>query len=285
MKRALRFLYSSQAGISIYQRLRRRVFSNGKYLVLAAMPKSGSTFLSHTLCALTGYRHYYLACAYDNIEQEIYLPRVIDGFGSGTVVQQHFKANRPNLDVLNRFDIKPVVIVRNIFDLVASIRDHLVKERLDNLPAVYPSEDFMSLSAARQLDFVIDMVVPWYITYYVSWYQAEKQKQIRFQWVVYEELVVDWGAGVRRVLDFFGIEKSDTAIARAIEITRAKPKEQTRLNVGVPGRACTLLSSSQRERIAHLTEYYPNVDFTRIGICCSFQENHSVSPRHNNSIA
>jgi hypothetical protein len=274
MKRALRFLYSSQAGILIYQRLRRCVFSNGKYLVLAAMPKSGSTFLSHTLCALTGYRHYYLACAYDNIEQEIYLPRVIDGFGSGRVVQQHFKANRPNLDVLNRFDIKPVVVVRNIFDLVASIRDHLVTERLDNLPSVYPSGDFLNFSSSRQLDFVIDMVVPWYITYYVSWYQAEKQKEIRFLWVTYEELVADWGAGIRRVLDFSGIQKPYAAIAGAIEATRAEPKERTRLNVGVPGRADTLLSSSQRERIVHLTQYYPNVDFTRMGIPCSFQEHY-----------
>lgn len=274
MKRALRFLYSSQAGILIYQRLRRCVFSNGKYLVLAAMPKSGSTFLSHTLCALTGYRHYYLACAYDNIEQEIYLPRVIDGFGCGRVVQQHFKANGPNLEVLNRFDITPVVVVRNIFDLAASIRDHLVTERLDNLPAVYPPGDFLTFSPSRQLDFVIDMVIPWYITYYVSWCQAEKQKQIEFLWVVYEELVADWGTGIRRILDFFGMQKPDVAIARAIETTRAEPKERTRLNVGVPGRAHALLSDSQRERIVRLTQYYPHVDFTRIGISCSFQENY-----------
>jgi hypothetical protein len=274
MKRALRFLYSSQDGILVYQRLRRSVFSNGKYLVLAAMPKSGSTFLSHTLCALTGYRHYYLACAYDNIEQEIYLPRVIDGFGCGRVVQQHFRANGPNLDVLNRFDIKPVVVVRNIFDLVASIRDHLLNERLDNLPAVYTTDDFLGFSPSRQLDFVIDMVVPWYITYYVSWYQAEKQREIRFLWMTYEELVADWGTGIRRILDFFGMQKPDVAIARAIETTRAEPKEQTRLNVGVPGRAYALLSDSQRERIVRLTQYYPHVDFTRIGISCSFQENY-----------
>ena len=275
MKRALRFLYSSQAGILIYERLRRSVFLNGKYLVLAAMPKSGSTFLSHTLCALTGYRHYYLACAWDNVEQELYLPRVIDGFGSGRVVQQHFKANRPNLEVLNRFGISPVVLVRNIFDVVASIGDHLIKESLDNLPAVYPTEDFLSFNRSRQLDFVIDMVVPWYITYYVSWYQAEKQKEIRFLWVIYEELVADWGMGVRRILDFFGIQKPDTDIARAIETTTAQPKERTRLNVGVPGRANSLLSGSQRERIVRLAEYYPNVDFTRIGIPRSFQENYA----------
>lgn len=274
MNRALRFLYSSQAAILIYQRLRRCVFSNGKYLVLAAMPKSGSTFLSHTLCSLTGYRHYYLACAYDNVEQEIYVPRVIDGFGSGRVVQQHFKANGPNLEVLNRFDIKPIVVVRNIFDLAASIRDHLLTERLDNLPSVYAPGDFLTFGPSRQLDFVIDMVIPWYITYYVSWCQAEKQKQIEFLWVVYEELVADWGTGIRRILDFFGMQKSDYAIARAIETTRAGPKERTRLNVGVPGRASALLSDSQRERIVRLTEYYPNVDFTRIGISCSFRENY-----------
>jgi len=268
MKRALRFLYSSQDGILVYQRLRRSVFSNGKYLVLAAMPKSGSTFLSHTLCALTGYRHYYLACAYDNIEQEIYLPRVIDGFGCGRVVQQHFRANGANLD------IEPVVVVRNIFDLVASIRDHLLNERPDNLPAVYTTDDFLGFSPSRQLDFVIDMVVPWYITYYVSWYQAEKQREIRFLWITYEELVADWGTGIRRILDFFGMQKPDVAIARAIETTRAEPKERTRLNVGVPGRAYALLSDSQRERIVRLTQYYPHVDFTRIGISCSFQENY-----------
>jgi hypothetical protein len=70
------------------------------------------------------------------------------------------------------------------------------------------------------------------------------------------------------------MQKPDVAIARAIETTKAEPKERTRLNVGVPGRAHTLLSDSQRERIVRLTQYYPNVDFTRIGISCSFQENY-----------
>ena len=83
---------------------------------------------------LTGYAHSYLAFAYKNVEQELYLPRIVDNYGKGVVVHQHFKANEPNLDLLMEFSIQPIVLVRNVFDVLVSLRDHLNKYALDNIP-------------------------------------------------------------------------------------------------------------------------------------------------------
>ena len=103
--------------------------------MIAAMPKTGSTFLSHTIGKVLGYKHSYFASAYHNIEQELYRPRIVDAYGRGTVVQQHVRANSPNIELLKRYGIKPTVLVRNIFDILASLRDHLNRERLDDIPS------------------------------------------------------------------------------------------------------------------------------------------------------
>jgi len=63
------------------------------------------------LTSITGYEHGYAACAYGNLEQELYLPRLIDIRGTGVVIQQHFKANAANLELLKAFGMRPVVQV------------------------------------------------------------------------------------------------------------------------------------------------------------------------------
>ena len=50
-------------------------------ILLAAMPKSASTFLHRALILATGFESAYFAAAYGNSEQDIGRPRLIDGFG------------------------------------------------------------------------------------------------------------------------------------------------------------------------------------------------------------
>ncbi|HSM61073.1 MAG TPA: hypothetical protein VK849_09760 [Longimicrobiales bacterium] len=233
----------------------------GRFVFLAAMPKSGSTFLSRALSRALGYEVGYLGYAYSNTEQELYEPRIVERFGEGFVVQQHLRASAPNLDLLARYGIRPVVLTRNVFDVVVSVREHLLSEGLDRIPSLFVSRAYGALSPAMQLDTIIRLFCPWLIGFYVSWYQADSIDKI---WLSYDDCVGDWVACVGRVLDFHGLEVAPPIVAAALDASSGDPR--SRINKGVPGRGAMLLSPAQQDRIRELTEPFPEVDFAPIGL-------------------
>lgn len=258
-------LYNAEAAlVSYFPRVRRLRYNEGKYVVLAAMPKSGSTFLSNAMALLLGYRHSYFAFAYHNVEQELYLPRLLDAFGEGTVVQQHFKANEPNLQLLREFDIKPVVLVRDLYDIVVSVRDHLLNERMDNLPSLYLTAAFRQFDAQKQLDFVITFYAPWLVSFYVSWVEAQRRGLIDFLWMSYEECCTNWQAACEKIADYCGASCSSVAVAEAIEKTREAGN--TRFNKGVVARGRHMLTAKQKAQILDIANMYPDIDFSRVGV-------------------
>ena len=264
--RRLRRATRTDATLHAHGAVRRALSRDPRCLFISAMPKSGSSFLSYALAELTGYSHAYCAYAYDRTEQEIYLPKVIDAYGRGTVVQQHVRANGPNLEILRDFGIRPVVLVRNLFDVVVSVRDHLVKESLTNFPSTYVSEQFLEFGEEHQLDFVVAFVVPWYLGFYVSWWDAERHGALPFDWAVYDEIVDDWPGAVRQILGSRGFERSHGEVAAAIEKLRGEGHRRVRINQAVKNRGQAALTPRQRDTILSLTRFYPGVDFGRIGL-------------------
>ncbi len=265
--RRLRQLTRSQGGLSAYRAARRAWHAESRCIFIAAMPKSGSSFLSYALAELTGYPHAYCAYDYDRTEQELYLPKVIDVYGRGSVVQQHVRANEPNLAIFRDFGIRPVVLVRNLFDVVVSVRDHLRDESLTNFPSAYVSEEFRAFDDERQFDFIVAFVVPWYLGFYYSWWDAERRAALPFDWLVYDEVIRDWPRAIGGVLSARGLERSEADVAAVVAGLRERPHRRVRVNQAVPNRGDSLLSARQRERIVELARFYPGVDFGRIGIC------------------
>ena len=64
------------------------------------------------------------------------------------------------------------------------------------------------------------------------------------------------------MLDFTGVTCSDEVIEAALQASR---QANTRRNVGLQRRG-QALTEEQRNRIARFAEYYPKVDFSRIGL-------------------
>lgn len=261
----LRMLHSPQAALeSYYPRVKKLRHRSGKYVFLAAMPKSGSSFLSHALCTALGYRHSYLAFAYENIEQEIYLPRLLETYGQGTVVQQHIKGNGPNLSTFRRFGIRPTIQTRNIFDIIVSVRDHLLRERLDNIPSLIVPDDYASLPEERQLDIVTTMFGPWLVSFYVSWRTAEEVHGHEVMWLRYEDCISDWKAAIIKVAAFHSLADSVVDVEKALEVSRLNP--WSRINKGVIGRGEELLNGRQKAVLRQMASYYPGVDFGPVGL-------------------
>jgi len=257
---------STEVALSFCLKLKKIFSSPQPHIFISAMPKSASTFLHHSLLELTGFKSAYFASEYRNIEQELYRPSLIDVYDVATVTQQHVRANLPNLLLIEQFNLRPVVLVRDVYDVVVSMRDHLLNERLDNLPSIYAPEAYPELDGQQQLDLLVDYAAPWLISFYHSWVAAEAAGSADILWLRYSEASSDWPATLRRVIDFHEIKKSDDEITQALDNLQLKRKSRLRMNKGIAGRGARELTVDQRQRIDNMTHAYPKTDFSIIGI-------------------
>jgi len=237
-------------------------FKSHRCIVVACMPKSGSTFLSSTLSKLTGYKASFPTYGGGRNEQNLYLPALVDIYGRKTVCQMHLQATEANLILIERFSIKPIVLVRNIFDVVISFYDHLHREDTKT-PMAWINDEFFKLDDSAQLDFIIGLAIPWYMSFYVSWFSATQEGTVNPIWLTYEELTADPRSTLRLIVDSYNIRKSDEDIGNVLQQVE---REKVRFNKGVSGRGCQILTETQIQRIKDFTRCYPWVDFSRIGI-------------------
>lgn len=259
-------LHSLEAAMRAYLRAKEVLFGRGPFLLIACMPKSGSTFLKTALEFATGYGNAVLTSAFERTEQELYLPRLIEHSARPTVTQQHVRATAENLRLMCRFRIRPVILVRDLADVIVSIRDYLLEEGEANFPSLYATGYFRELNEQEQFDFLIAFAMPWYFNFYVSWNDATMSGQVDALWLRYEDLREDWHSGIRSVLSHQGITTSDDDIDAAIAAAYGKGKRATRFNQGVQGRGRTALNDRQRDQLEHMASFYPWVDFTWLGL-------------------
>jgi hypothetical protein len=234
----------------------------GRHLFIACVPKSASTFLKDLLLSVTDYRDLFTVYAAGQSEHEIYLPTLRESAHLDTVTQQHCRASDANVHLMQGFGIRPVVLVRNIFDSVMSLFDFYNKGAFRTS---YARADWPLLDDETKIDLLIENVIPWYFQFVASWDLAEKQKRIELHWLSYEELVADKPAAVLKVLEFYGLGASRRGVEERIREIESEERK-IRFNKGVTGRGRTGLNDRQKEQIRRLTRFYPSTDFGRIGL-------------------
>lgn len=262
----LKLPFSSETAVYVYRAIYRRLRPTGETIMIAAMPKSGSTFLRTALRNATGFRRADLTYAWERGEQDLYLPRMVDNQRHSSVVRHHVRMTAPNAELLKAFHIRPVLLVRNLYDVVVSTRDHLVREGVRNFPSLYATERFYKMDEGEQLDFLIAYALPWYVQFYAGWHEGWRKQELDMLWLRYEDLVEDWAAGVQRVLEYHGIETSPQHIEHAVHSAYGDEKVVLRLNRGVTGQGESRLTESQRRKIRLLLEFFPDVDFSGLGM-------------------
>lgn len=240
---------------------KRRFSRRGRTLFISAMPKSGSTFLVNALCDCTGFQPQFLGYHQLN-EQDLYLPNLLDAWSRNVVAHQHTRAHAPNLDLMDRFGIRPVILTRNLFDATVSLTDHLERESAQT-PIFNAPPDFAGRERSARLDMVIDLALPWYVQFFADWTLASRESGRELLWLPYEELAADGAAAVARVLQWHGLSIPETRMAAAVESAAGA---RSRLNRGVAGRGQQELTTAQRQRIAAYCRHYPDVDYSTVGI-------------------
>lgn len=234
----------------------------GRHLFIACVPKSASTFLKNLLVNLTGYRDLFTVYAAGQNEHEIYLPTLREFAHLDTVTQQHCRASDANVHLMQAFGIRPVVLVRNVFDSVMSLLDFYNKGAFQTS---YFRADWPLLDDETKIDLLIENVIPWYFQFVASWDLAEKQKRLEVHWLSYEDLIADKPSSILKVLEFYGLGASRRGVEQRISEIESEERK-IRFNKGVAGRGRSGLNDRQKEQVRRLTRYYPSTDFYRIGL-------------------
>ena len=234
----------------------------GRHIFIACTPKSGSTLLKNALLSITAYRVAFMVYTPGQFEQDLYLPMVNSVAGVDTVTQQHCRASDANVQLMQAFAIRPVVLVRNIFDSVVSLLDFYNGGAFSNS---FFRADYRNLDERTRVDLLIDNFVPWYFQFVSSWSLVERQRRLDLMWLTYEELINNKSKAVTDVLRFYGLGAPLRGIERRISEIESE-KRGTRFNKGVAGRGKSGLSDLQKNRIRTYAKYYPTTDFSRIGV-------------------
>ncbi|WP_156927068.1 sulfotransferase domain-containing protein [Azospirillum halopraeferens] len=254
----LRATYESSPAIPALRRVLdgQAPAAGGRHLLVACMMKSGSTFLSKLLARCLGFAHISLDRGGDRREQELDPVTLARWQGADYVAQNHLRHSVPTERLLTDFGVTPIVLVRNIFDVVVSMRDHMRGES-PRFPMAYADEVIAARDDAAVEDFLVRLAVPWFFNFYVGWWRSGTRLI-----VTYEELVADTPGTVQRILDVVGLTREDADLRAAIA---AMSGEDTRRNQARTGRGAGL-APDLRALILAMAQHYPDVDFRPIGI-------------------
>ena len=166
--------------------LARRATPVRHRLLVACFPKSGSTYLSTVISSLPGFERAVLSDASEHCEQELSRFRLANAaFGSAYIAQHHTRHHTVTAALMHKFGVRPIVLVRDIFDCMVSLRDH-VRTVSPHFPMARTSLDMSDWPDRELIDFLIDMAGPWYVDFFVSWTGCRDAI-----WVTYDDFVAD----------------------------------------------------------------------------------------------
>jgi hypothetical protein len=217
-------------------------------ILLACMPKSGSTFLSDVVGELPDFLRVALLPSFERREQELDEGRIQHFRYENYIAQHHVRHSDWTEKMCRDYGLKPVVLVRSLLDAVVSLRDHIRRESAA-MPMLYAEMHHGKLDDDALEDMIVRLAVPWYVNFYMSWRNVPGILMIS-----YEELIADPERLTREVLSFAGADVSNREIAKAVN--RVRVRGASRFNIGVVGRGAALRPETIRNLVA-LFDFYP----------------------------
>ena len=226
------------------------------HILVACMPKSGSSFLSNCLSAYKGFRTGILVPDYGVREQEMCELRLEKFNNRAYVAQLHVRNSEWTQKLIQRYGITQVVLVRDLLDVVASIRDHIRK--LFHFGALITlTERHRDISDDELDSLIVQFAMPWYISFYAGW-----RKDPKALFLNYEDVTTDPGAAISKIFDKAKFEYTAQDITAALAKVQEK-QDRNRFNKGIKGRGQNIHSETRRKLI-DLLAHYPEFKEDRI---------------------
>lgn len=240
-------------------------------ILISSMPKSGTTWMFHMLQNITGNTHVRL---YGDplVGSEIDTARIIHAHRNSSpwIAMLHLSAGDYAARMFEDCDVTPIVLVRNVYDSIASLHDEIVKVIRSDIPPLttmmHVPVQFVDWEVEDRLDFLITYYVPWVGFFLNRWVDLRGEKH----WVTYDQLLGDTEGTLRRILDLANFSDVDETRIRDGMAQFSKDREdigyQTRFNQGVVGRGNGMLSDKQKAAVLRAFSYYPDLDLQGLGV-------------------
>jgi hypothetical protein len=240
-----------------------RGISKRKPVVMFAFaPKSAGTFLrSAAIFAIRG-QLLRIVHAQGGRDAQLYFPTFIayylGAFGEEVVVAHvHMQALPGNRNFIEAFDLKPVVMIRSIPDMLASYWDMLegdAASRDEGLNCRIP-KTFPTMAREEKANFLIDIMGPWYASYFATWLDYASDSQGRVLLLRYEDFLVSPSLTLERALAHAGAPSTAARCRSAIDAAWNE-RDLHRFNRGRSSRGREYFTPDQIARLAHMLSYY-----------------------------
>jgi hypothetical protein len=233
-------------------------------VVLVFPPKAAGTYLRSAAIAATGGQLVRTVHAQGGRDACFYLPTMLLYYAAGIpacpmVTHVHMQALPANRFFMEALDLRPVIMVRSIPDMLASYFDVLASDPLqaDKWLNIKVPDHYAGLSEVEKGDFIIDMMAPWYVSYFSTWLDYAKTDS-RVLVLDYDEFRADPAATLETLLAHSRLPRSRAHCQAALDRVWAA-RTSYRYNKGVSGRGHQRFTPAQIGRLQGLVNYYPNL--------------------------
>jgi len=168
----------------------------------------------------------------------LYLPSLLAGLLDSSaqpgIAHIHMQALTENRRFIEALGLKPVIMIRNIADMLASFLDMLDADPITGdvgLQCEIP-KNFRALDRVTKLNFVIDVIAPWYATYFASWKRVVDDAPGMVCVLRYRDLRANPADTLYRALSHAGFATSRFESLKAVEQMRSR-MDSYRYNMGV----------------------------------------------------
>jgi hypothetical protein len=234
-------------------------------VVLAFAPKAAGTYLRSACVVATQGSLVRTVHAQGGRDATFYLPAFLNYFAHGfpartLVTHAHMQAFPANRFFIEALDLKPVVMLRSIPDMLASYWDMLDADPLslnNGLNQKVPPH-FTTMADDEKGDFLIEMMGPWYASYFSTWLTYAREVPGRVLLLDYDDFRTDPAATLQALLEHSRLPQSRDACRCALE-TVWEDRAAFRYNQGVSGRGRARFSMLQIARLKRQLAFYPDL--------------------------
>ena len=176
-------------------------------VVLAFAPKAAGTYLRSAAITAGGGQLVRTVHAPGGRDASFYLPTFLMYYAGNfperpLVTHVHMQALPANRHFIEALDLKPVIMLRAIPDMLASYWDMLAaseEARAEGLNCPIPAE-FPEFGKGEKADFMIDMMAPWYASYFSTWMDYAAAAPERVCVLTYDGFRADPAAALEKLL-------------------------------------------------------------------------------------
>ncbi len=230
-------------------------------VVLAFAPKAAGTYLRAAAIEAVDGQLVRTVHAQGGRDASFYLPTFLmyyaGNFPAQTLVTHvHMQALPANQHFITALNLRPVIMIRAIPDMLASYADMLEPDPLspDNWLNISLPDNYPLLEPEAKGDFLVEILGPWYASYFATWLEYEAEEPERVLILDHDSFRADPAGTLEKLLAHSGLPRSPAQCRAALAW---EDRGRYRYNKGVPGRGRSRFTAAQIARLARQVDFYP----------------------------